>query len=334
MKLAILTLGCKVNQAESAGLDKRVSELGYTLVNVTEDADAYIVNTCAVTAEAERKSRQAIRRLASGGKPVYVAGCLSEIKKASVAELGAELIENSPFAALDIRGGSGGKPRNRSRALLKIQDGCENFCSYCIIPLARGTRKSLSVSEAVAAIRNFSADRVRETIITGIDIASYGADFPEPFTLAELIRALHRAAPDMRLQLGSLEPRIVTADFCEAAKGAVNAKFHLSLQSGCDSVLRRMNRKYDTARFTESVKLLREYFPECELSADVIVGFPGETESEFEETFNYVNSINFEHLHVFPYSIRPGTVAADMPNQVDKAVKTLRAERLRAIGTP
>jgi len=333
MKLAILTLGCKVNQAESAALEKRVSDLGHTLVSVIDEADAYIVNTCAVTAEAERKSRQAIRKLVSNSKDVYVIGCLTEIKKDSIASLGAKLIEDSPFANLDIRSVVGGKPQKRSRALLKIQDGCENFCSYCIIPYARGKCKSLPPYEAISAIKKFSADGIVETIITGIEIASYGIDLPESVTLAELVCKLNTAVPDMRLQLGSLEPRVVTADFCTAIVGKVNPKFHLSLQSGCDSVLQRMNRKYDTARFAESVKTLRNYFPECEISADVIVGFPGETSEEFEQTLAFVKSINFEHLHVFPYSIRPGTVAAELPDQIEKSVKASRAEILRATQT-
>ncbi|MDR0818550.1 MAG: radical SAM protein [Oscillospiraceae bacterium] len=333
MKISIITLGCKVNQAESASLERRVSETGHTLVNV--DADAYIVNTCAVTAEAARKSRQAIRKVQAHGKPVYVAGCYPKIDKTEMETLGVTPLELSPLSELlSSSGEAGGKPAKRSRALLKIQDGCENYCSYCIIPFARGRCKSLPIENAVAQVERFLSEGVKETIITGIEIASYGKDLPEKPDLSEIVREIAAKVPKMRLQLGSLEPRVITREFCEAIQGKVVGKFHLSLQSGCDSVLRRMNRRYDTARFTDSVTLLREFFPGAFLSADVIVGFPGETDAEFNTGVEFVRSCGFDHLHVFPYSPRPGTKAAEMDGQIDKSVKKARAELMRGAEKP
>jgi threonylcarbamoyladenosine tRNA methylthiotransferase MtaB len=323
MKVFILTLGCKVNQAESASLERRVLAMGNELASTAEEADEIIVNTCAVTAEAARKSRQALRRVSASGKKVYAAGCYPKIDRDAVDELGAEII--------DIADGVGAKPVKRTRALLKVQDGCENYCSYCVIPYARGESKSLPLAECVSAIRGFAAQGVKETIITGVEISSWGCDLYEPVTLADLILALSEAAPDMRLTLGSLEPRVVTGAFCETIAGEITGKFHLSLQSGCDSVLKRMNRRYDTARFKESVTLLRKYFTECFISADVIVGFPGETEEEFEQTYEFLRELRLDKLHVFPYSPRPGTPAAEMNGQLEKAVKALRAARLREL---
>jgi threonylcarbamoyladenosine tRNA methylthiotransferase MtaB len=325
MKVFILTLGCKVNQAESASLERRVRAEGRELALTAEDADEIIVNTCAVTAEAARKSRQALRRVSAFGKKVYAAGCYAKTDREVVTKLGAEII--------DISDGIGAKPAKRTRALLKVQDGCENRCSYCVIPYARGASRSLPLAECAAAIRDFAAQGVKETIITGVEISSWGRDLPGSPTLSDLAVGLSAAEPDMRLALGSLEPRVVTESFCKAIAGIVTSKFHLSLQSGCDSVLRRMNRLYDTAHFRASVWLLRQYFPDSFISADVIVGFPGESEQEFEQTREFIQTLKLNKLHVFPYSPRPETPAAKMTEQLEKAVKTRRAEVLRSLVT-
>lgn len=217
--------------------------------------------------------------------------------------------------------------------MLKIQDGCSNFCTYCIIPYARGPVRSLSPEKCAIEAERLAHDGIREIMITGIEIASYGKDLKTGVTLADAIAAIAEAAPNVRLHLGSLEPRVITEDFCEKLKAikGMCPHFHLSLQSGCDNVLQRMKRKYDTARFYESVELLRKYFPNCGITADLITGFPGETDEEFSETLAFIEKCAFSSMHIFPYSIRPGTVAADMPNQVTKEVKHRRAREAAGV---
>jgi len=360
VKIYIQTLGCKVNQYETQALETLLTGRGHTICDTDESCDAFIVNTCAVTAESGRKSRQTIRRLkaAHPGAVAAVCGCYSQISPEDAAALGADLIYGSgerlrfaddleqmfsekkqvvrvdePMRRREFEELPAGHLHGRTRAMLKIQDGCDNFCSYCIIPYARGPVRSMPVDNAASEAKRLSAEGYRELVITGIEIASYGKDLHDGKTLADAILAISRSAPEARLRLGSLEPRIINGEFCTALKNAGNLcpHFHLSLQSGCDAVLSRMHRKYNTARFYESVTLLREYFPNCGITADLIVGFPGETEEEFSETLAFIEKCAFSSMHIFPYSRRPGTIAARLPDQVENAVKRDRARRSAAV---
>ncbi len=360
MKCSIVTLGCKVNQFESQALEQLLAERGHEIVEPEQPADVCIVNTCAVTAESGRKSRQAVRRAMAANPEAIIAvcGCWSQISPEEAASLGAQLVGGSgdrrafveqievAFATREQRVVTdealrrrafeplpAGRLHGRTRAMLKVEDGCVNFCTYCVIPYARGPVRSLPLSEAVGEAKRIAAAGIKEIVITGIEIASYGRDLKDGADLAALTAAVAAAVPDTRLRLGSLEPRVVTPAFCETLRALPQLcpHFHLSLQSGCDATLKRMNRKYDTARFYESVCLLRETFPGCGLTADLITGFPGEDEAEFEETLAFLRRCAFSSMHVFPYSVRPGTVAAKMPLQNDKAVKKERANRAIAL---
>lgn len=360
MKYIIYTLGCKVNQYETQAMETLLNEHGHTAAGDGELADAVIVNTCAVTAEAGRKSRQAINRLKEENPAAIVAvsGCYSQLSPDIAEKLGAdvvfgsndrvklvEAIENAvakgerernldkPFERRVFEELPAGAVAGHTRALLKIQDGCVNFCSYCIIPYTRGRVRSLPVEAAVEQASELDAAGYRELVVTGIEVASYGVDLKGKPDLADVIVAIAKAAPHMRLRMGSIEPSIITEDFCRriAETGSVCRHFHLSLQSGCDATLKAMNRKYDTARFFEATELLRKYFPGCGLTADLIVGFPGETEEHQRETLEFLEKVAFSDVHVFPYSRRPGTPADKMPNQIDRAEKARRSKQARAV---
>ena len=359
MKVAIYTLGCKVNQYETQAMEQELLARGHTLTEFSDEADAYIVNTCSVTAVSDQKSRQVIHGVQRKhpGAVVAVCGCYPQTHADDVRKLGVDLIsgtgdrtgfirlleeaaaEKRQIEAIDQpferrvfevlpAGGLGG----RTRAMLKVEDGCVNFCTYCIIPYARGRVRSLPVPTAVEQTRALAAEGYREIVVTGIEISSWGQDLKNGETLIDLLEAVCTAAPAVRIRLGSLEPRTVTEDFCRRASQLPNLcpHFHLSLQSGCDATLRRMNRRYDTARFRESVRLLRAYFPRPAITTDVICGFPQETEEEFSATLAFLEECRFAAMHVFPYSIRPGTRAADMP-QVPGPVKEERAARAGAL---
>lgn len=360
MKYIIYTLGCKVNQYETQAMETLLNEHGHTAAGDGELADAVIVNTCAVTAEAGRKSRQAINRLKEENPAAIVAvsGCYSQLSPDIAEKLGAdvvfgsndrvklvEAIENAvakgerernldkPFERRVFEELPAGAVAGHTRALLKIQDGCVNFCSYCIIPYTRGRVRSLPVEAAAVQASELDAAGYRELVVTGIEVASYGVDLKGKPDLADVIVAIAKAAPHMRLRMGSIEPSIITEDFCRriAETGSVCRHFHLSLQSGCDATLKAMNRKYDTARFFEATELLRKYFPGCGLTADLIVGFPGETEEHQRETLEFLGKVAFSDVHVFPYSRRPGTPADKMPNQIDRAEKARRSKQARAV---
>ena len=360
MKYIIYTLGCKVNQYETQAMETMLNEHGHTAAGDGELADAVIVNTCAVTAEAGRKSRQAINRLKEENPAAIVAvsGCYSQLSPDIAEKLGAdvvfgsndrvklvEAIENAvakgehernldkPFKRRFFEELPAGAVAGHTRALLKIQDGCVNFCSYCIIPYTRGRVRSLPVEAAAVQASELDAAGYRELVVTGIEVASYGVDLKGKPDLADVIVAIAKAAPHMRLRMGSIEPSIITEDFCRriAETGSVCRHFHLSLQSGCDATLKAMNRKYDTARFFEATELLRKYFPGCGLTADLIVGFPGETEEHQRETLDFLEKVAFSDVHVFPYSRRPGTPADKMPNQIDRAEKARRSKQARAV---
>ena len=358
LKIALYTLGCKVNQYETQAMEQELLRRGHTLVPFEEAADAYIINTCTVTAVSDKKSRNAIRRAKKRNENavVGVCGCYAQVAPEELHALGIDVLSGSgnrmgfldlleqefaqrrPVVAVDdamarrvFEPLPAGGLASRTRAMLKVEDGCVNFCSYCIIPYARGRVRSLSIEEAVAESLRLAREGYREIVLTGIEISSWGRDLKPGQTLTDLVEAVCRAVPEVRIRLGSLEPRTVTEEFCIrlAALPNVCPQFHLSLQSGCDETLRRMNRKYDTARYFESVQLLRDFFDRPAITTDLIVGFPEETEEEFQKTLAFIRRCGFAQMHVFPYSIRPGTPAAQM-RQVDAAVKE---ERVRRAGT-
>ena len=360
MKYIIYTLGCKVNQYETQAIEALLVSRGHKPCVEGEMADAVIVNTCAVTAEAGRKSRQAIHRLReeNPGAVAAVLGCYSQLSPDAVQKLGADIVYGTadrlklidavekavatgegekaldkPFERRVFEELPAGAVSGHTRALLKIQDGCVNFCSYCIIPYTRGRVRSLPMEAAVRQAAELDKKGYRELVITGIEIASYGVDLPERPDLADVVCAIADAAPHMRLRLGSIEPSVITEDFCKkiAACGSVCRHFHLSLQSGCDATLKAMNRKYDTARFYEAMQLLRRYFPDCGMTCDVIVGFPGESEEHQLETLAFLKKAQFSDAHIFPYSRRPGTPADKMDGQIDRATKAKRSKQARAV---
>ena len=354
MKYIISTLGCKVNQYETQAMEGFLNERGFERAVPGEIADAVIVNTCAVTAESGRKSRQTIRRLRdeNPGAVLAVCGCYSQIEPDAVQAIGADVIFGAadreklvdavvkacregegtrdidePFKRREIERLPAGAVDHRTRAMLKIQDGCVNFCTYCIIPYTRGRLRSLPCDEAAAEAARLASEGYREIVLTGIEVASYGVDLPGKPGLADVFEAVAAACGDMRIRLGSLEPTVITEDFCRrlAATGKLCRHFHLSLQSGCDRTLKAMNRKYDTATFFEKTELLRKYFPGCALTGDLITGFPGETDADDAATSAFLWKCRFAAMHVFPYSRRPGTPADEMPDQCPKKVKEQRA---------
>ena len=365
MKYAIATLGCKVNQFETQALETILRSRGHEAVE--GGADAVIVNTCAVTGESERKSRQALRRLLKENPDAVAAvcGCFSQLSPDTAGRLGADVVfgtgEKQKFAeavetAVARRKGEvniddpfrrrmfetlpPGAIDGHARAYLKIQDGCDNFCAYCVIPYARGRVRSMPPETAAAQAASLVSAGFKEIVLTGIEIASYGKDLHDGAALIDAVEAVSAAVGEnARLRLGSLEPAAVTPELCRrlsACGGAGEGEklcrhFHLSLQSGCDRVLRAMGRKYDTARFAESAALLREHFPGCALTADLICGFPGETEEDFEDTLSFLRECAFASMHIFPYSPRPGTKAAAMEGQLPKAEKERRAAAARRV---
>ncbi len=360
MKIAIQTLGCKVNQVETQALELLFTQRGHDLVPFEEAADAYIINSCTVTAVSDKKSRQAVRQAQRKNPRAVVAlcGCYPQVSPEDGAKLGVHLLagtgdrvgfvdnleavyaEKTTQTTLDkarerkifeiLPGGGIGQ---RTRAMLKVEDGCSNFCTYCIIPYARGPVRSLAISKAAEEAARLSVEGYREIVLTGIELSSWGRDFDGDDTLEDLVEAVCKAAPDCRIRLGSLEPRTVTEAFCRRMKILENLcpHFHLSLQSGCDETLRRMGRRYDTARYLESVKLLGEHFQSPGITTDLIVGFPGETEEEFTKTLTFLEACRFSAMHIFPYSKRKGTPAAAMENQVLRGEKARRAKAAEGI---
>ena len=360
MKFAFYTLGCKVNQYETQAMERLLQEQGHDIGSFEESCDGYIINTCSVTAVADKKNRAVIRRCRRSHPDaiIGVCGCYTQHAPEAARELG-----------VDVLGGSGGREEflqdllaaandrqhrehidaalrrrefevlpagglaERTRAMLKVQDGCVNFCSYCIIPYTRGPVRSAPLPLAVEQAKGLAESGYREIVVTGIEIASWGVDLPGKPQFSELLKAVCMAVPQCRIRLGSLEPRIITRDFCETISSLPNLcpQFHLSMQSGCDTVLQRMKRKYDTARYLESVRLLEEYFPDCAVTTDMIVAFPGETEEEFRQSLDFIRLCGFADMHIFPYSRRPGTPADKMPGQLGNAVKEDRSRRAMAV---
>ena len=360
MIFGFCTLGCKVNQYETQAMEQLLTNDGHTIAPFSEKCDVYIINTCSVTAVADKKNRAIIRRCrkANPDAMIAVCGCYPQRDADAVAALGVDVIGGSNDRAQFLQnimtfyrekkavlqvdnallrhrfeilppGGLTG----RTRAMLKVQDGCQNFCTYCIIPYTRGPIRSATVELAVEQAKELQEKGYRELVITGIEIASWGRDLPGRPGLAVLLEALSAAVPEMRLRLGSLEPRIITEEFCEKIKKlpGLCPHFHLSMQSGCDSVLSRMKRKYDTARYLESVELLKKHFPGCAITTDMIVAFPGETEEEFQQSLQFIQKCGFADMHIFPYSRRPGTPADKMPGQLGNETKESRSHEACAV---
>jgi len=359
MNISFYTLGCKANQFDTQAMEQIAAKRGHKICGFDESWDACIINTCTVTATSDKKSRQIIRqakRMNPDGV-VAVCGCYAQMSPDDVDTLGVDVIggavgkesfleavekairekkksvirtvldRKTPFEILDSGCLSG-----RTRALMKVQDGCDNYCTYCIIPYSRGHIRSMPVETAVSQIVDLEKDGYREVVITGIEISSYGADQTPQTGLIDLLEAISLAAPTIRIRLGSLEPRTVTDEFCQRLVPLTNIcrHFHLSMQSGCDATLKRMHRRYDTERYFESVTLLRKYFPGCSITTDMITGFPEETEEEFTASLAFITKCAFSSMHIFPYSVRKGTPAASMP-QIEKSVKEERAKRASVV---
>lgn len=359
MRYIIATLGCKVNQYESEAMEQLLQSRGHIRCGDGESADALIVNTCAVTAEGERKVRQTVRRLRRQHPEALLAlcGCFSQVNEEGAAALGADVIFGTghrrefteaveraveeraavrmlddPFRRRDFEELPAGAYEGHARAYLKIEDGCDNFCSYCIIPYARGRVLSLPADRCAEECARLALAGYREIVVTGIEIASWGKDRKDGSSLIDALEAMSAAAPGARLHLGSLEPTVVTEDFVSRLSALnVCPHFHLSLQSGCDATLRRMRRKYGTEKFFAVTERLRAAFPGGSVTTDLICGFPGETEEEFSATLAFIEKCAFSAMHIFPYSVRPGTKAASMPGQVTREEKAARCERARAV---
>ncbi|MGI6691589.1 MAG: tRNA (N(6)-L-threonylcarbamoyladenosine(37)-C(2))-methylthiotransferase MtaB [Christensenellales bacterium] len=355
--VAFQTLGCKVNQYDSQAMLERFEQAGYKILAAHERADVLVINTCVVTGEGERKSRQAIRRARAmhPDADIVVAGCLAQKEAGGLLAEGArlvigtqrrarvvELLEQAqregtrlsavgsltgiPFENLRVSGHEG-----HTRAVMKIQEGCDRYCAYCIIPSVRGAVRSRPLADIREEAGALARAGYREAVLTGIHLSSFGRGTGHD--LADAAQAV-AAAGMGRVRLGSLEPVIVTEAFARRLAGipGLCPQFHLSLQSGSDAVLQRMRRRYTAAAYREAADTLRRHFPGCALTTDVIAGFPGETEREFEETFAFVQSVGFARLHVFPFSAREGTAAASMPGQLPRQVKNARAAALIAAG--
>ena len=367
-KAALHNLGCKVNAYETEAMQQLLEEAGYEIVPFSEKADVYVVNTCSVTNMADRKSRQMLHKAKKLNPDSIVvgAGCYVQTKEQeAISDLAIDIIignnkkhelvslineymakrENTHSdlftenAVIDINDNKQefeelflSKTAEHTRAFIKVQDGCNQFCSYCIIPYARGRVRSRSIENVLAEVNRLAQNGFKEIVLTGIHLSSYGVDCDD--NLLHLIREVHKVDGIERIRLGSFEPRLITEEFAsELSKlKKVCPHFHLSLQSGCDETLKRMNRKYTTEEYAESCKLLRKYFDHPAITTDVIVGFPGETEEEFEKTKEYLEKIHFYEMHIFKYSKRQGTRAAVMDNQVPDEIKTKRSSILIELG--
>ena len=363
-KVAFLTLGCKTNQYETNGMMQKFIEAGYKICNLEENPDIYVVNTCTVTNIADRKSRQSLRRVKENNTIVVAVGCYAQVAKEQLEKIPeidiilgnkekkdivgyieeflqkrTDTNKKEPTPIVDVADISKQKDfdeygcvtyTEKSRTEIKIQDGCNNFCTYCLIPYARGRIRSRKKENVLKEAQNIANEGIKEIVLTGIHIASYGKDFEEEYKLIDLIEDLNKIEGIERIRLGSLEPTIVTEEFAERLSKLekVCNHFHLSLQSGCNETLKRMNRKYTTEQFKKVVEILRKYFKDVNLTTDIIVGFPGETDEEFDITYKFLKEIAFYKMHVFKYSKRDGTVAAKMLNQIDGTIAEERSKKL------
>ena len=361
MKFGFYTLGCKTNQYETQAMEQLVVSQGHSVGSFEETCDVYVINTCSVTAVADKKNRAVIRRCRRENPQavIGVCGCYPQHDAEAVRSLGVDVIGGSgqrrefveallqaadrkhyqevldqALRRRDFEVLPAGGLTERTRAMLKVQDGCVNFCSYCIIPYTRGPVRSAPLALILEQAQLLREKGYRELVITGIEIASWGVDLPGKPPMSQMVAAVCEAVPELRVRLGSLEPRVVTEEFCREMAKYPNLcpQFHLSMQSGCDAVLARMRRKYDTARYLESVRLLNAWFPGCAITTDMIVAFPGETEEEFGESLAFIRKCAFADMHIFPYSRRPGTPADKMPGQHDNATKEQRSRAAIAVG--
>lgn len=367
--VSFYTLGCKVNQYETNAMEQQFIKNNYEIVENTQKADIYIINTCTVTNMAERKSRQMLRRVKeiNPSAVLVVCGCYAQVAKNELEQIPeidiilginekneiVQIVENymekmaeqnKKSQEAEIDDVSKQKEfldfgdvtyTEKNRAVVKVQDGCNMFCSYCIIPYARGRIRSRKIESVVSEIKKIAKEEIKEVVITGIHVASYGKDFDNENTskkirLIDLLEAINKIDGIDRIRLSSLEPTIVDEEFATRLSklDKICDHFHLSLQSGCDETLKRMNRKYTTQIYRDAVATLRKYYPEASFTTDVIVGFPGETDEEFAKTYEFLKEIDFYRLHVFKYSPRRGTVAEKMPNQIDGNKKEERSNKL------
>lgn len=376
--VAFCTLGCKVNQYETNAMMQNFIEAGYAIVEFEEKANIYVINTCTVTNMADKKSRQMLRRVKEiNPDSILVAvGCYVQVAKEKLEEISeidlilgvnekSKIVEYVEEAILKKNEASTLEKvsdvakqqefvefgtvtyTEKTRAVIKVQDGCNQFCSYCIIPYARGRIRSRRPEKVIAEITRIAEKGIKEVVLTGIHLASYGREFApnivsnisnvwkyeidkKEFLLIDLLEEIQKVEGIERIRLGSLEPTLITEDFVKRLSklSKICDQFHLSLQSGCNETLKRMNRKYTTEEFEKGVELLRKTYPEVHLTTDIIVGFPGETEEEFQKTYEFLKRVGFYKMHIFKYSPRNGTIAAKMPNQIDGNIKDERSNQL------
>ena len=363
-KVALHNLGCKVNAYEVEAMQQLLEKAGYEIVPFTEGADIYLINTCTVTNIADRKSRQMLHKAKKMNPDAIVvaAGCYAQADTEKLKEDNAvdlilgnnqktqivevleeyekehskqvqviEINHTKEYEELSIE-----QTAEHVRAYIKVQDGCNQFCTYCIIPFARGRVRSRKIADVLREVETLASKGYKEVVLTGIHLSSYGVDFPkeERESLLSLIQAVSKVAGIQRIRLGSLEPRIITEEFLEGivATGKVCPHFHLSLQSGCNKTLKNMNRRYSAQEYAEKCDLIRRYYPAPALTTDVIVGFPMETEEDFEESYEFVKNIHFYETHIFKYSRRAGTKAAVMPDQVPEEIKSERSAKMIELG--
>mgnify|MGYP003305752617 CR=1 FL=1 len=356
--VAFCTLGCKVNQYETNAMIEQFINKGYSIKEFHEKADIYIINTCTVTNMADRKSRQMLRKVKEINENAIVVacGCYAQVSKEELEKIDEidliygtneknkiveyieefykdntkkELITDVMYQKEFLDFGTT-TYTEKTRAVIKVQDGCDRFCSYCIIPYARGHVRSRKIESVIEEIEKIAKEGIKEVVITGIHIASYGKDFKEKKSLIDLLEKINKIKGIKRIRLGSLEPTLINQEFVNKLTKIekICDHFHLSLQSGCDETLKRMNRKYTTEEFMQATKLLKQAYPNVSLTTDIIVGFPGETEEEFEKTYKFLKDIDFHQMHIFKYSPRKGTKAAIMQNQIDGKIKEERSNKL------
>ena len=356
--VAVYTLGCKVNQYETNAMRQKFLEAQYEVVEFKEKADIYVVNTCTVTNMSDRKSRQILRRVKENNKEciLVVTGCYAQVAKEELEKISdidivlgnnekkdiikyvekfykdkqkaniiSDIMMQKSITEFDSIAYT-----EKTRAVIKIQDGCDRFCSYCIIPYARGRVRSRKIEDIIKEIKEIEKKGIKEVVITGIHIASYGKDFKSNINLIDLLEEINKIDGIQRIRLGSLEPTIITEEFVKrlVKLNKVCDHFHLSLQSGCNETLKRMNRRYTIEEFEEIVKILRKYYEDVNLTTDIIVGFPGETEEEFKTTYQFLEKIKFYKMHIFKYSPRKGTKATTMQNQIQGDIKEERSKKL------
>lgn len=341
MKFTVLTLGCKTNQAESNKIERALCEAGHEIIHISDKPDICIINTCSVTSKADQQSRQLINKNLKNNMRVIVTGCYSELNYEKLKRLKPEIdiIRNKDktdiLNTLKIEGTGSKEPyyHNRHRPIVKIQDGCNNACSYCVIPMTRGGSRSLSPDEITSEISHYESLNYKEVVLTGIHLGAYGADLMPRLSLARLLKLILNKTNDMRIRLSSIEVKEIDDELLEVlSERRICKHLHIPLQSGDDKILRSMNRTYKAEDYRKKINNILYLFNEIALGADVMVGFPGEKEPEFNNTKQLLKEIPFTYLHVFTFSPRPGTKADKLPQQVDEETKRLRSLSLRVIG--